>query len=83
MGWFQKTIVISSKKRGFLLITDEIINQISEISNFEIGTLHLFLQHTSASLTVNENADPTVREDLETHFNHSIPENASYYKHTM
>ena len=83
MGWFQKTIVISSKKRGFLLITDEIINQISEISNFEVGTLHLFLQHTSASLTVNENADPTVREDLETHFNHSIPENASYYKHTM
>ena len=83
MGWFQKTIVISSKKRGFLLITDEIINQISEISNFEVGTLHLFLQHTSASLTVNENADPTVREDLETHFNHSIPENVSYYKHTM
>ena len=83
MGWFQKTIVISSKKRGFLLITDEIINQISEISNFEVGTLHLFLQHTSASLTVNENADPTVREDLETHFNHSVPENVPYYKHTM
>ena len=83
MDWFQKTIVISSKKRGFLLITDEIINQISEISNFEVGTLHLFLQHTSASLTINENADPTVREDLETHFNHSVPENVSYYKHTM
>ena len=83
MGWFQKTIVISSKKRGFLLVTDEIINQISEISNFEVGTLHLFLQHTSASLTINENADPTVREDLETHFNHSVPENVSYYKHTM
>ena len=83
MDWFQKTIVISSKKRGFLLVTDEIINQISEISNFEVGTLHLFLQHTSASLTINENADPTVREDLETHFNHSVPENVSYYKHTM
>lgn len=83
MGWFQKTIVISSKKRGFLLITDEIINQISEISNFKVGTLHLFLQHTSASLTINENADPTVREDLETHFNHSVPENVPYYKHTM
>ena len=83
MDWFQKKIIISSKKRGFLLITDEIINQIPEISNFELGTLHLFLQHTSASLTINENADPTVREDLETHFNHSVPENVSYYKHTM
>tara|TARA_B110000263_G_scaffold249034_1_gene265426 strand:- start:520 stop:948 length:429 start_codon:yes stop_codon:yes gene_type:complete len=83
MDWFQKTIIISPQKRGFLLITDEIINQILEISEFKVGILHLFIKHTSASLTINENADPTVREDLETHFNHTVLENAPYYKHTM
>ena len=55
----------------------------NEISEFKIGMLHLFLKHTSASLTINENADSTVREDMETHFNQSVPENVSYYKHTM
>jgi secondary thiamine-phosphate synthase enzyme len=83
MDWFQKTITISESKRGFLLITDQIISQILEISEFKVGILHLFIKHTSASLTINENADPTVREDLETHFNHTVLENAPYYKHTM
>ena len=83
MGWFQKTIMIEGKNRGFHLITNQILDQIPEISEFKIGMLHLFLKHTSASLTINENADPTVREDMETHFNQSVPENVSYYKHTM
>ena len=83
MGWFQKTIMIEGKNRGFHLITNQILDQIPEISEFKIGMLHLFLKHTSASLTINENADPTVREDLENHFNQSVPENVPYYKHTM
>jgi len=83
MDWFQKTITISETRRGFVLITDQIMSEILEISEFKIGILHLFIKHTSASLTINEKADPTVREDLETHFNHTIPENAPYYKHTM
>mgnify|MGYP001288330072 CR=1 FL=1 len=83
MDWFQKKIIISQSERGFLLVTDEITNQIPEISNFKLGTLHLFIKHTSASLTINENADPTVRQDLEQHFNHIVPENAPFYQHTM
>ena len=83
MDWFQKTIMIEGQNRGFHLITNQILDQTPEISEFKIGMLHLFLKHTSASLTINENADSTVREDMETHFNQSVPENVSYYKHTM
>ena len=83
MGWFQKEIILSAKKRGFSLITNEVIKQLSEISKYEIGQLYLFIKHTSASLTINENADPTVREDLESHFNHNVRENAAFYKHTF
>ena len=83
MDWFQKIITIEGKNRGFHLITNQILDQIPEIYEFKIGMLHLFLKHTSASLTINENADPTVREDLENHFNQSVPENVPYYKHTM
>ena len=83
MDWFQKTIMVEGKNRGFHLITNQILDQTPEISEFKIGMLHLFLKHTSASLTINENADSTVREDMETHFNQSVPENVSYYKHTM
>ena len=83
MGWFQKTIIIKGKNRGFHLITNQILDQIPEITKFKIGIVHLFIKHTSASLTINENADPTVREDLEQHFNHSVPENAPFYQHTM
>ena len=83
MKWKQTEIVISSKGRGFHLITDSIKSQMPIISEYEIGMLHLFLMHTSASLTINENADPTVREDLENHFNMLVPENQPYYKHTF
>jgi len=83
MSWFQREIILTASRRGFSLITDEIINQIPEISKYKVGRLDLFIKHTSASLTINENADPTVREDLESHFNHNVPENASFYKHTF
>ena len=83
MSWIQKEILIPSKKRGFHLITDEIYNQVNEISDYKVGIVHLFIKHTSASLTINENADPTVRLDMESHFNQMVPENAKYYMHTM
>lgn len=82
MKLYQKEITISAKERGFHLITREILNEIPEIKNISKGLLHIFIQHTSASLTINENADPDVRADMETHFNKSVPENAPYYIHT-
>ncbi len=80
--WKQKSIQLRARSRGFHLITDEIEQQLSEISSYSVGILHLFIQHTSASLTINENADPTVRADMEKHFNHYVPERAPYYQHT-
>lgn len=80
--WFQKTIHLNARKRGFHLITDEIEQHINDINCPTVGLLHLFIQHTSASLTLNENADPTVRADMESHFNRYVPERAPYYHHT-
>ncbi|OLQ70299.1 hypothetical protein BIT28_16365 [Photobacterium proteolyticum] len=80
--WFQKTIQLKPRCRGFHLITDEIEQQIPELHQYSIGLIHCFIQHTSASLTINENADPTVRSDMESHFNQSAPERAPYYQHT-
>lgn len=82
MQWYQKTIQLQAKSRGFHLVTREIEKALPELEKIEVGLLHLFIQHTSASLTINENADPTVRSDMEAHFNQSIPENAPYYRHT-
>ncbi|GLX78059.1 hypothetical protein tinsulaeT_13990 [Thalassotalea insulae] len=80
--WLQKTLQLKSKRRGFHLITDEVLLELPELAQINIGILHLFIKHTSASLTINENADPTVRSDMEAHFNQFIPENAHYYQHT-
>ena len=79
----QKEISIPAKPRGFHLITDIIISAFSEIEDIQMGFLHIFIKHTSASLTINENADPTVRLDFESHINKMVPENQSYYKHTL
>ncbi|WNC69425.1 secondary thiamine-phosphate synthase enzyme YjbQ [Thalassotalea nanhaiensis] len=79
--WHQQQIMLNAKSRGFHLIDEEINGQLPQIKKVETGLLHLFLQHTSASLTINENADPTVRGDLERHFNKFVPENAPYYQH--
>jgi secondary thiamine-phosphate synthase enzyme len=79
--WKQKEFNLKAKTRGFHLITDEVLIATPEIRQIECGLLHLFIQHTSASLTINENADPTVRLDLESHFNQLVPEGAPYYRH--
>lgn len=80
--WQQYEIRLKPRPRGFHLITAEIENALPELSLIDIGLLHIFIQHTSASLTINENADPTVRGDFERYFNHAVPENAPYYRHT-
>lgn len=76
----QTEISLNPYPRGFHLITSEIIDQV-DIQGVEAGFLNVFIKHTSASLTINENADPTVRMDFESHFNKFIPENAPYYRH--
>ena len=81
--WIQKTIALSPKSRGFHIITNDVLENIPELKDLKTGILHLFIKHTSASLTINENADPTVRIDFESHFNMLAPENQSYYQHTF
>lgn len=80
--WLQKQLSLKPRSQGFHLITDEILCQLNEINTISVGFAHFFLQHTSASLSINENADPTVRTDLNAHLNKLIPENAPYYQHT-
>ena len=82
MKFYQKEIVLSPVKRGFHLITSKILNAIPELKQISIGQLQVFIKHTSASLTINENADESVRTDFESHFNTMIPENMPYYIHT-
>lgn len=79
----QKQITLSPKPRGFHLVTDEILDQFPELKNIRAGVAHFFIQHTSAGLTINENADPSVRRDFETHFNRMVPEDISMYEHTL
>jgi secondary thiamine-phosphate synthase enzyme len=80
--WIQQKLTLSPKSRGFHIITAEILQQLPQLNEVKTGILHLFMQHTSASLSINENADPSVRYDLEMHLNHIIPENAAYYLHS-
>ncbi|MEO6976511.1 MAG: secondary thiamine-phosphate synthase enzyme YjbQ [Gallionella sp.] len=79
--WTQRGIHLKPRSRGFHLITEELLHELPELHNFKIGLIHLFLMHTSASLTLNENADPTVRQDLESYFNRAVPEDEPYYRH--
>lgn len=81
MKYFQHEISLSPFKRGFHIITSLIEKSIPEMHQIKTGLLHVFIKHTSASLTINENADPTVRIDFESHMNKMVPENAPYYKH--
>jgi secondary thiamine-phosphate synthase enzyme len=80
--WYQTELTLKARKRGFHLITDEVLSHLSELDKIQCGVLHLFIKHSSASITLNENADPTVRSDMEAHFNHFVPERAPYYQHT-
>lgn len=81
--WHQKQITLSKKTRGFHIITDEVIQNVPEIKQIQTGLAHIFIQHTSASLTINENADPSVRRDFATHFKRAVPEDMSLYEHTL
>ena len=81
MPWYQHTFRLPRFKRGFHLITQLIEANLPELKNIKIGLAHVFIHHTSASLTLNENADPTVRLDFEAHFARMVPENAPYYQH--
>lgn len=81
MKIFQQNLTLKERKRGFHLITNEVLEAISQISELKTGLLQVFIQHTSASLCVNENADPTVRQDFEMFFNKTVKENDPDYKH--
>lgn len=83
MKIIQKEISLPAFSRGFHLISRHIENALPEIKDIQSGILHIFIQHTSAGLTLNENADPSVRRDFERHFNVMVPENAPYYEHTL
>ena len=82
MNFYQRELTLKPVKRGFHLITSEILNAFPEIKQISTGQLQVFIKHTSASLTINENADATVRTDFESHFNKMVPENMPYYIHT-
>lgn len=83
MHWIQREITLDAKPRGFHLVTDEVLRQMPELREIGTGLMHVFIQHTSASLTLNENASPDVRGDFERHFNRMVPEDQPYYEHTL
>jgi secondary thiamine-phosphate synthase enzyme len=82
MVWKQAEIRLEPRARGFHLVTREIVAAIPDLAGVQLGVVHLFLQHTSASLSVNENADPDVRADLERWLDRAVPESAPYFEHT-
>lgn len=81
MKFYQETLVLAERRRGFHLITNDVLRTIPQISELKVGMLQVFIQHTSASLTINENADPTVRQDFEMFFNKTVRENDPEYLH--
>ncbi len=81
MKIYQQSLQLNAKKRGFHIITSEIVYSLPQITEIKTGILQVFIQHTSASLSINENADPTVRKDFEMYFNKAVPENDPNYLH--
>jgi secondary thiamine-phosphate synthase enzyme len=81
--WIQREIRLQERPRGFHLITREVVSALPELDEVSVGLLHLLIQHTSASLALNENASPDVRRDFETYFNQLVPEHARYWTHTL
>jgi len=81
--WAQRTIGLQARPRGFHLVTAEVLDALPELEEISIGILHLLIQHTSASLTLSENASPEVRQDFETWFDRAVPEGAPYWTHTL
>jgi len=83
MPWLQRSITLRARPRGFHLITDEVEAELSELERFGVGVAHVFIQHTSASLTLNENASPEVRGDFERFMREAVPDGAPYFRHTL
>jgi secondary thiamine-phosphate synthase enzyme len=81
--WVQREIALEARPRGFHLVTQEIVAAVPELRELRIGMAHVFIRHTSASLTLNENASPDVRRDFEAWFDESVPEGAAYWTHTL
>ena len=81
--WLQREITLRPRERGFHLVTREVLDELPELGELRVGMLQLFIRHTSASLTLNENASPDVREDFERYFDEAVPEDAPYWTHTM
>jgi secondary thiamine-phosphate synthase enzyme len=81
--WVQREIRLAARGRGFHLVTDEVLGELPELGSVEVGMLHLLIRHTSASLTLGENASPAVRRDFEAWFNRAVPEEAPYWTHTL
>jgi secondary thiamine-phosphate synthase enzyme len=81
--WVQRDITLDARPRGFHLVTREIVGALPELGDVQVGLLHLLIQHTSASLALNENASPDVRRDFESYFNAAVPEDAPYWTHTL
>jgi secondary thiamine-phosphate synthase enzyme len=81
--WLQRDLTLRPRPRGFHLVTREIVEQLPELGDLRAGLCHLFIQHTSASLTLNENASPDVRADFETWFNHAVPDGFPGFEHTI
>ena len=81
--WIQKTLTLKPRPRGFHLVTQELLGQLPELGRIRVGLAHFFIQHTSASLTLNENADPDVRRDLEAYLRQLAPDAAAHYVHVL
>jgi secondary thiamine-phosphate synthase enzyme len=81
--WIQRQIELDARPRGFHLVTRDVVGALPELGEVEAGLLHLLIQHTSASLALNENASPDVRRDFESYFNAAVPEDAPYWTHTL
>ena len=81
--WVQREVRLGPRPRGFHLVTDEVVEAVPEIRRIGVGVVHVFIRHTSASLTLNENASPDVRRDFESYFDAAVPEDASYWTHTL
>ena len=81
--WHQREITLRARPRGFHLVTDEVVEGVPELGEVNVGLAHLFLRHTSASLTLNENASPDVRRDFAAWFDRAVPDGADYFQHTL
>lgn len=81
--WVQREVTLRPRPRGFHLITRDVLEALPELPRFQVGLLHVFIRHTSASLTLNENASPDVRDDFESWFNAAVEEDARYWTHTI